>query len=266
MKHIIRLLILILGTLNVNAQKKEVQSHILETYTTSDQFLQDSSSLKLLYEINTIKENYIHIKRKLNPTTKKKDKGKYYGFKYKGKKYYNLLWSESSNQHLYLPLEVEGFFSLILMPVGEVNARVPAAYSMGILPALILEKQARSVWKDKDGKAFYIMILEPNIKGSAYAFYSSASDKKVFGVYMSNVSRKRYNRKFGFNLEKRETKVEDWIDVVNNLNTRHKQGDLDYTEKQKEAAAEQEKRDAIKPYSESKKEEYVPYSQRNKNK
>ena len=61
MKNIIRLLILILGTLNVNAQKKEVQSHILETYTTSDEFLQDSSSLKLLYEINTIKENYIHI-------------------------------------------------------------------------------------------------------------------------------------------------------------------------------------------------------------
>lgn len=256
----------ILFVLNANAQKKELQDHLLETYKTSEEFLKDSASLKHIYQITTIEKNYIHVRRKLNPKTKKKDKGRYYGFKYNGKKYYSMLWSESSNQYLYVPVDVEGFFSLILMPRGKVNSSMPSLYSMGAIGAVLMQNQAQSIWKDKAGNQFYIMILEPNIKGSAYYTYSSLSDKKIFGVYMGKASIKRYNRKFGFNLEKRGTKVEDWIDVVNHLNTLHDEGKLDYSLKQKEAIAREkikmEARDKIIPYSEKKQKEYVPYSQR----
>lgn len=272
MKNLIKFLFLIPFAINAQAQEKETQSLVLDTYKTTYEFSKDSASIECIYEVNTITEDYIHIKKKLNTETKEKDKNKYCGFKYNDKKYYNLLRSESSNPRLYVPVHLEGFFSLVLMPKGKVNTYMPSRYSGGVLTAALTKNQIQNVWLDKDGKEFYIMIFEPNIKGTACYAYSSLADREAFGVYMGKASIKRYNNKFGFNLDKKTTKVEDWIEVVNHLNKLHAEGNLDYSLKQiealkrkKERLEEQEARNKIKPYAEKNKNDYVPYSQRSNN-
>lgn len=248
---------------NLKAQKKEFQTLLLETYKTSDEFFQDSSSMEFLYEIDTLNEqHYIFVKKKLNPISKKKDREKHYGFKYKGRKYFNLFWSENQNQHVYVPLDMEGFFSLILMPTDKLDLFIPNAYSSGVLGSLILEPKMRSEWNDKNDKVYYIMILEPSIKGSSYAPRGRVSDLDAYGVYLSNVSIKRYNKRFGLNLEKHKTTVEDWIDVVNKLNKLHDSGKLDYSQEQKEAKIKRTQSDYQNPDSNDKKKEYVPVTQR----
>jgi hypothetical protein len=242
MKKLILTLLLIIHVFNAKSQSNKFQIETLETYVTFEAFFRDSATLKLNYEIKEANDHFIQIRKKYNTRTDKIDRNKYYGFKYKGKKYFNLFWSESKNEHLFVPLEMEGFFSLIVIPISKKDPNISNSNFPGGLASVILKNHMRSKWKDREGNKYYILILEPNIKGTAYANYRRFSDTDGYGVYISNVSRKRYNRKFGFNLLKRKTYLEDWKEVVNKLNGLHNSGKLDYTQEQKEAAREEKNR------------------------
>lgn len=71
------------------------------------------------------------------------------------------------------------------------------------------------------------MILEPNIPTSRnYNVGFRSKSKCYFGDYATKRRVNRYNKKFGFNFDKKSMKVEDWILLVKTLNERHKKGEL----------------------------------------
>lgn len=211
------LVLLSLMAFNVYGQKeKKWKPTQLEVYMTPKAFTSSSDAIKISGEAFISNNQYIHIKKFPNSDIGKRSKNTVpYGIKYKDKKYYNMYRTECDNQYQYFPLEIEGFFGLMLISKKTSNHIFPHQYAKA------------DYWEDKNGNLFHVMILEPNIPTSLnYNIGFRSKSKCYFGNYATKNRIKKYNKKYDFNYDKKSMKVEDWIILVKTLNERHQNGKL----------------------------------------
>lgn len=201
---------------NVYGQKKSKwEPTQVEVYMTPKAFKSSSDAIEISAEAHISNSQYIHIKKFPNSDIGRTSKNTVpYGIKYKAKKYYNMYRTECNNHYMYFPLEIEGFYGLMLISKKASNHVFPDQYAKA------------HYWEDKNGDLFHVVILEPNIPTSLnYNVGFRSKSKCYFGQYATKGRVRRYNKTFGFNFDKKNMKVEDWILLVKTLNERHKKGE-----------------------------------------
>lgn len=189
---------------------------VVDVYQNIDEYLQDKPSAQVYAKIDE-DPDYLFIKDMYDIETKQritnKQKTYFFGIKHGHKQFFCMINSERIDHRFFIPLEIEGYYSLALIPYGKKMLHRKASGG-GVAFRLAMESVMNKKFIDKYGEEYLVMIIEPPVETRPYK-----KTKEHFGIYMDpSTSRKRYNESFNMNLKKKELTVEVWVDIVRELN------------------------------------------------